>query len=160
MTWFFEGIVFSGVGFVTSIFFSYLYLKKRERLDLSAFRIFNEFTTLGLLFLFSWVLRTSIFYLIVAALSVLFFLGKSVHFLTGISEQYRILFLSFEYNDKEFSLYQIKKRLFKTFVKPVLSFFGLYTIFSNTELKNPLIISIILFLGVTIGLLNGMDKFD
>ncbi|HBF69828.1 MAG TPA: hypothetical protein DDW32_04765, partial [Thermotoga sp.] len=89
-----------------------------------------------------------------------FFLGESVHFLMSINEQYRVMFLSFGYNDREFSLYQIRKKLFKSFVKPALKFFGLYIVFSNADLKNPFVISILLVLGVTIGLLNGVDKFD
>ncbi|MCD6551603.1 MAG: hypothetical protein J7K79_05195, partial [Thermotoga sp.] len=101
MTWFFEGLLFCGVGFATSIFFSYLYLKEREKLDLNAFRIFNEFTILGLIFLFSWVFNPLVFRLLVAVLAVLFFLGESAHFLMGINKQYRIMFLSFEYDDRE-----------------------------------------------------------
>ncbi|MCD6550977.1 MAG: hypothetical protein J7K79_01875, partial [Thermotoga sp.] len=100
------------------------------------------------------------FRLLVAVLAVLFFLGESAHFLMGINKQYRIMFLSFEYDDREFSLYQIRKRLFKSFVKPALKFFGLYAIFSNVDLRSPLMVSMILFLGVTIGLLNGINKFD
>ncbi|AAD35949.1 hypothetical protein THMA_0889 [Thermotoga maritima MSB8] len=160
MIWFLEGLSFSVVGFFVSVFFSYLYLKRRERIDLSALKIFNEFTTLGLIYLFSWMLNSLFFYLIVVVLAVLFFLGKSVRFLMSINEQYRIMFLSFGYNDKEFSLYQIRKKLFKSFVRPALKFFGLYIVFSSADLKNPFVISILLVLGVTIGLLNGVDKFD
>ncbi|MDK2785327.1 MAG: hypothetical protein PWQ80_6 [Thermotoga sp.] len=160
MTWFFEGLLFCGVGLATSILFSYFYLKEREKLDLSAFRIFNEFTVLGLIFLFSWVFNSMVFRFLVAVLAVLFFLGESAHFLMSIDKQYRIMFLSFEYNDREFSLYQIRKRLFRSFVKPALKFFGLYAVFSNVDLKSPLIVPAILLLGVTIGLLNGINKFD
>ncbi|ACB08422.1 hypothetical protein [Thermotoga sp. RQ2] len=160
MIWLLEGLSFSVVGFFVSVFFSYLYLKRREKIDLSALKIFNEFTTLGLIYLFSWMLNSLFFYLIVVVLAVLFFLGESVHFLMSINEQYRVMFLSFGYNDREFSLYQIRKKLFKSFVKPALKFFGLYIVFSNADLKNPFVISILLVLGVTIGLLNGVDKFD
>ncbi|ADA66168.1 MULTISPECIES: hypothetical protein [Thermotoga] len=160
MIWLLEGLSFSVVGFFVSVFFSYLYLKRREKIDLSALKIFNEFTTLGLIYLFSWMLNSLFFYLMVVVLAVFFFLGESVHFLMSINEQYRVMFLSFGYNDREFSLYQIRKKLFKSFVKPALKFFGLYIVFSNADLKNPFVISILLVLGVTIGLLNGVDKFD
>ena len=160
MIWLLEGRSFSVVGFFVSVFFSYLYLKRREKIDLSALKIFNEFTTLGLIYLFSWMLNSLFFYLMVVVLAVFFFLGESVHFLMSINEQYRVMFLSFGYNDREFSLYQIRKKLFKSFVKPALKFFGLYIVFSNADLKNPFVISILLVLGVTIGLLNGVDKFD
>jgi len=160
MIWLLEGLSFSVVGFFVSVFFSYLYLKRREKIDLSALKIFNEFTTLGLIYLFSWMLNSLFFYLMVVVLAVFFFLGESVHFLMSINEQYRVMFLSFGYNDREFSLYQIRKKLFKSFVKPALKFFGLYIVFSNADLKNPFVISILFVLGVTIGLLNGVDKFD
>ncbi|ABQ46089.1 hypothetical protein Tpet_0060 [Thermotoga petrophila RKU-1] len=160
MIWLLEGLSFSVVGFFVSVFFSYLYLKRREKIDLSALKIFNEFTILGLIYLFSWMLNSLFFYLMVVVLAVFFFLGESVHFLMSINEQYRVMFLSFGYNDREFSLYQIRKKLFKSFVKPALKFFGLYIVFSNADLKNPFVISILLVLGVTIGLLNGVDKFD
>lgn len=160
MIWLPEGLSFSVVGFFVSVFFSYLYLKRREKIDLSALKIFNEFTILGLIYLFSWMLNSLFFYLIVVVLAVFFFLGESVHFLMSINEQYRIMFLSFGYNDREFSLYQIRKKLFKSFVRPALKFFGLYIVFSNADLKNPFVISILLVLGVTIGLLNGVDKLD
>lgn len=160
MSWLFEGLILSSGGLFTSLVFSYLYLKGTEKVNLSPLRIFNEITTLGLLILFSEIFTNFVFFLLAYAVSVLFFLGEMYDPLLRIDRRYRLIFLALDYDRKEFSLYQIRKKLIRSFVRPFLKFLGLYVVFSFLALEGKVLIPLLLVLGVTMGLLNDLEKFD
>ena len=145
-----------GGGFLSLLLFYIALLKKRKDI-FKPFEIFNEFTTIGLLFLIEHVTFSLplVKYPLVFILSSFFFLNCSSKVLQNENRRFRLMYLSMGYDKKEYSWGYLKKNLKIVFLEPLIVLFIFHLLIFNVHTLNMFTMGFVFVVGgVTISLLR------